>query len=177
MLVPLRQRFLCHRFAVLFVRKPGAVCVFMLALLFMDISVNEYVPFPTPNLLLTRHGIHSYPLTGTLLTEAQVLKANYTGYPTYMVNETAELQRSLKEISSWGVSPISMGGEVRPAALCIFICYHTVTMLHRHQVAESRTKMGENQGRESCCAIHSSALLHCYSVTLPPSRQVTDKSG
>lgn len=82
--------------------------------------------------------------SGTLLTEAQVLKANYTGYPTYMVNETAELQRSLKEISSWGVSPISMGGEI-PVPIVLIV--------------QDMSVMDKN-GKVSSTLLRSHTLLH-----------------
>uniref|UniRef100_A0A7S3R8A1 Protein kinase domain-containing protein n=1 Tax=Dunaliella tertiolecta TaxID=3047 RepID=A0A7S3R8A1_DUNTE len=50
--------------------------------------------------------------SGPRLTNEQVNEANFTAYPTYMVSNTAKLQRTLTEISSRGLNPVIIKGEI-----------------------------------------------------------------
>ncbi|KAF5840082.1 hypothetical protein DUNSADRAFT_17817, partial [Dunaliella salina] len=58
--------------------------------------------------------------SGKLLTDAQVFEANFTAYPTYMISNTAKLQRTLTEISSRGLNPVVIKGEI-PVPLIMIV--------------------------------------------------------
>uniref|UniRef100_A0A7S3R7G0 Protein kinase domain-containing protein n=1 Tax=Dunaliella tertiolecta TaxID=3047 RepID=A0A7S3R7G0_DUNTE len=50
--------------------------------------------------------------SGAPLTDKQVNEANFTAYPTYMVSNTAKLQRTLTEVSLRGLNPVIIRGEI-----------------------------------------------------------------